>query len=321
MASVEQVDVDVRDAGPAEALAFLTRLEADSGVPPVDEDEQRRLAGHAPVRDPGWGWTAHLVDLAGAPAAYAGIRMPAGQDRTDPSVDCAARVDLAIDRARPEAHQALAAALAHLRSHAGPPTTAVEAWLRGATAEDLATAAQAGFREQGRLHVLGADAAALARHAPASIEAVALPDGVRLRPFAPGDAAGDDDAVVRLLMRAYPERARAYADGFAPLRSAGWFRAEDLLLLEATVPDGGLLALHWMKRRGEGVGEVYNLAVDPDAQGRGFGPLLLDAGLAHLVAVGSREVVLWVDAANPRALELYRSRGFTPRWDDVSLAG
>jgi mycothiol synthase len=126
---------------------------------------------------------------------------------------------------------------------------------------------------------------------------------------------------VRLLMRAYPELAGWYADGFAVLCAAPWFRAEDLLLLESTASDGALLGLHWMKRRSAGVGEVYNLAVDPDAQGRGYGPLLLDAGLAHLVAVGSREVVLWVDAANPRALELYRSRGFTPRWDDVSLAG
>jgi len=76
-----------------------------------------------------------------------------------------------------------------------------------------------------------------------------------------------------------------------------------------------------MKRRGDGVGEVYNLAVDPAAQGRGLGPLLLDAGLAHLFATGMRDVVLWVDATNTRALALYRSRGFTHRWDDVSLVG
>jgi mycothiol synthase len=125
---------------------------------------------------------------------------------------------------------------------------------------------------------------------------------------------------VTLLSRAYPELGGWYEHGFARLRDGDWFRAEDLLLLEDAA-DGRLLGLHWMKRRGDGVGEVYNLAVDPDAQGRGYGPLLLDIGLAHLAAVGSREVVLWVHATNTRAFGLYRSRGFEPRWEDVSLVG
>jgi mycothiol synthase len=76
-----------------------------------------------------------------------------------------------------------------------------------------------------------------------------------------------------------------------------------------------------MKRRGDGVGEVYNLALAPEAQGRGLGGLLLDVGLAHLTEIGIHEVILWVDAENPPALALYRARGFTPRWDDVSLTG
>jgi len=352
VASVDLPDVDVRDADPREALAFLTRLEAAAGIPPVDEDEQRRLAGHPPVRDAGWGWTAHLVELDGVTVAYAGIRMlrPAASGSAasgsaasgSAASRSAARVDLAIDRAQPEASRALAAALVHLRSHAGPPETAVEAWLRGATPEDLATAADAGFRVRSRLHVLGASADELARRVPlrggdATLAAgAALPAGLRLRTFAadaPESEAADADAVVRLLQRAYPDMADWYADGFAVLRASDWFRAEDLLLLEGPEETGvsggdgvaggggGLRALHWMKRRGDGVGEVYNLAVDPAAQGQGFGPLLLDEGLARLVAAGIREVILWVDADNPTALALYRSRGFTLRWDDVSLAG
>ena len=316
--------VEVRDADPAAARAFLTGLERGSGIPPVDEDEQRRLAGHPPVRDPDWDWDAHLVLAGGDPVAYAGIRRPPVR-----ASGCAARVDLAVDRDVDLARPALAAALDHLRSHARPhdappdPTGTVEAWLRGATVEDLAAAAEAGFHVQRRLHVLGVTADAHRTAAPvASVGPVA--DGLTLRPFDPSDPA-DADAVVTLLTRAYPERVGGSADGFAVLQAAEWFRADDLLLLtsDAQGSDGEdrLRALHWMKRRGDGVGEVYNLAVDPSAQGRGFGPLLLDAGLAHLFATGSDEVVLWVDAENARALDLYRSRGFTPRWDDVSLVG
>jgi mycothiol synthase len=310
---VEPPAVRIRDADPEEALAFLAGLEAASAVPPVDEDEQRRLAGLPPIRDAGWSWAGHLVELGSEVVAYAGIRMPPG----GASADCAARVDLAVDRDRHGGEHALAAALRHLREHAGAGDHAVEAWLRGATEVDLAAAGRAGFRERSRLHVLGASGEALTSVGP---ECVTPPEGTRLRAFDP-DAAADDAAVVRLLTRAYPELDGWFTDGFAVLRATAWFRAEDLLLLESTAEDGGLLALHWMKRRSDAVGEVYNLAVDPDAQGRGFGPFLLDAGLAHLRAIGSREVVLWVDAANARALELYRSRGFTARWDDVSLAG
>ena len=176
--------------------------------------------------------------------------------------------------------------------------------------------------ETRRLHVLGVTADAIAAHVP---QAPSISAGLRLRAFdagAPGDA--DAAAVVRLLTRAYASSSRAPAGGFAErfpvLCAADWFRAEDLLLLEDAA-SGALQALHWMKQRGGGTGEVYNLAVDPSAQARGYGALLLDAGLRHLVAAGSHEVLLWVDAANAPAIALYRSRGFTGRWDDVSLAG
>ena len=49
------------------------------------------------------------------------------------------------------------------------------------------------------------------------------------------------------------------------------------------------------------------------------GNLTTSAGLAHLAAAGCREVILWVLAENTAALELYRSRGFVQRWDDVAL--
>ena len=309
--------VRVRAADPTEVRAFLARLEVEDGVPPVDEDEQRRLAGESPVRDQGWWWGGHLVSVDDVTVAYAGTRL-APDVHVGGIADCAARVDLAFDRRHPAAQQALHAALDDAREHAARAgATAVcderpvEAWLRGATDADLATAADAGFRVQRRLHVLGAVLGA------AVGAAGTVPDGLRLRTFDP-DAAADDDAIVALLAAAYPERHVWHGSDFAALRRSDWFRADDLLMLES---DGGLLGIHWMKRRGDGVGEVYNLALAPEAQGRGLGGLLLDVGLAHLTEIGIHEVILWVDAENPPALALYRARGFTPRWDDVSLTG
>ena len=317
--------VRVRAADPTEVRAFLARLEVEDGVPPVDEDEQRRLAGEPPVRDQDWWWGGHLVTLDDVPVAYAGTRL-APDVHVDGIAECAARVDLAFDRRHPAAQQALHAALEDAREHAARAGSTdvcderpVEAWLRGATDADLATAADAGFRVQRRLHVLGAtlDATLDATLGAALGEEDTVPDGLRLRTFDP-DAAADDDAVVALLAAAYPERHVWHGSDFAALRASDWFRADDLLMLES---GDGLLGIHWMKRRGDGVGEVYNLALAPAAQGRGLGGLLLDAGLAHLTDAGIYEVILWVDAENPPALALYRTRGFTPRWDDVLLTG
>lgn len=329
---VQVAIVRVLAADPTEVRAFLARLEVEDDVPPVDEDEQRRLAGEPPVRDQDWWWGRHLVTIDDVPVAYAGTRL-APDVHVGGTADCAARVDLAFDRRHPAAQQALRAALDDAREHAVRAGSTdvcderpVEAWLRGATDADLATAADAGFRVQRRLHVLGTALGATANAIAATTgsssgramsAAGTVPDGLRLRTFDP-DAAADADAVVALLAAAYPERHFWHGSDFAALRASDWFRADDLLMLES---EDGLLGIHWMKRRGDGVGEVYNLALAPEAQGRGLGGLLLDAGFSHLTDAGIHEVILWVDAENPPALALYRTRGFTPRWDDVSFTG
>ena len=335
--------VEVRGAGLAEARAFLASLEAASGVPPVDEDEQRRLADVEPIRDRDWSWGGHLALVDDVPVAYAGTRLPSAPP-SDPTA-CVARVDLALDRSYVDASDALVAALDDARDHAqrrvaasdeggtpvpdGPQTPGqgpVQAWLRGATEDDLAAAGRAGFTLSKRLHVMAVPLDPSRAGSPgAAPSGVALPEGLRIRSF---DAASseDADAVVALLAAAYPGSEGGWdAAGFAVRRATDWFRAEDLLLLEGDEDEAAaaphLLGVHWTKRRGEGVGEVHNLALGPAARGRGLGGLLLDAGLAHLAEAGCHEVILWVDAENTPALRLYRSRGFVPRWDDVALIG
>jgi mycothiol synthase len=311
--------VRVRAAEPEETLAFLAGLERSTGVPPVDEDEQRRLAGEPPIRDRDWSWGGHLAVIDDVPVAYAGTRLP--------PLGAAARVDLALDRAHTSASLALRAALEDARDHAARrgavPVGDVQAWLRGATEADLAAATDVGFTLVRRLHVMGLTLPTGRSSTPASETSAVLPDGLHVRPFDP-DRPSDADAVVALFSAAYPGSEGGWdAAGFAVRRATTWFRPEDLLLLEEAAPGGParLLGVHWTKRRTRELGEVHNLALHPDAQGRGLGGPLLDAGVGHLQRVGSREVILWVDATNAPALALYRSRGFTVRWDDIALCG
>jgi [ribosomal protein S18]-alanine N-acetyltransferase len=59
-----------------------------------------------------------------------------------------------------------------------------------------------------------------------------------------------------------------------------------------------------------GEGEVGNVAVHPDARGRGIGARLLDAALAEAGRRGVETVFLEVRESNDAARRLYGSRGF-----------
>jgi ribosomal protein S18 acetylase RimI-like enzyme len=61
-----------------------------------------------------------------------------------------------------------------------------------------------------------------------------------------------------------------------------------------------------------GLGEVWAIYVDPDAQGRGVGRALMDAAIRDLEARGLGEAVLWVFEANAPARAFYERLGWTP---------
>jgi mycothiol synthase len=86
-----------------------------------------------------------------------------------------------------------------------------------------------------------------------------------------------------------------------------------------------VLGFHWTKQHdalGEaGLGEVYVLGVDPDAQGRGLAKSLLLTGLAHLRDAGDEVVELYVEADQPGPVGLYRAYGFVDASRDVMYAG
>lgn len=281
------------------AAALLDDIEQYRGVPAVDETERDRLrAQPSPA-----GWEPRLAVRDDTPVGYVGVR---GEQ------DGSTVAELAV-----VAGEQGVAALAALLDDVGAQGH-VRVWLRGAEPVHLDVASRSGWVPDMRLQVLGLVAAIDRSDAgPSALRTAspsAPPDGVRVRTFTDPDA----DAVECLLAAAHPDSTDGWGEGgFARRRAADWFRAEDLLLLDE---GDELLGVHWMKRRGPRLGEVHNLAVHPDAQGRGFGGLLLDAGLAHLAAIGCSEVLLWVAADNRPARRLYASRGFVPRWDDVALA-
>lgn len=136
---------------------------------------------------------------------------------------------------------------------------------------------------------------------------VELPEGVHLRAFVPGR---DEDALLAVNARAFahhPEQGGWSARDVAAREAEDWFDPAGVLLAER---DGRLLGFHWTKLHPGRVGEVYVLAVDPDAQGLHLGRALLDAGLDHLAARGALAVILYVDADNTVAVNLYEKSGF-----------
>lgn len=84
-------------------------------------------------------------------------------------------------------------------------------------------------------------------------------------------------------------------------------------------PDGVFLAwergrpvgLCWTKLHPEGLGELYSVAVRPDAAGRGLGRALALTGLAYLgEGRSARTGMVYAEEANPAAMALYRRLGF-----------
>lgn len=99
---------------------------------------------------------------------------------------------------------------------------------------------------------------------------------------------------------------------------APWFDPSLLLLAvdERTGADAGFV---WMKCAPGRPVELYVVAVHPGAELRGLGRYLVSEGFATAAERGAGDVgMLHVDAANDRAVGLYRSLGFSPvRRQDV----
>ena len=150
-----------------------------------------------------------------------------------------------------------------------------------------------------------------------------VPAGVVIDGFHPDDLS----ALVEVnaeAFRDHPEQGELTAADFEQRMSQPWFDPDGLLLAHDD-DSGRLLGFHWTKIEprvgdGEPVGEVYALGVLPEAAGRGIGRSLLAAGIRHLQDRGVSEVILYVEAANARVVEMYRSANFVTVSTDASYS-
>lgn len=151
-----------------------------------------------------------------------------------------------------------------------------------------------------------------------------LPDGVRLRALgepprpagaiAPTRQAGADaDAWLALNATAFahhPEQGRMTLADLHARWEEPWFDPRDLLLAEQ---GGAVVGSLWLKvEPGSDEGEIYVLAVAPEAQGRGLGRALTAVALDHMASRGLRRAVLFTEADNHAAVRTYTAAGFTP---------
>ncbi len=177
---------------------------------------------------------------------------------------------------------------------------AVAAWSHGDHPAAARLAAAYGLERVRELWVMR-------RPTAAPVDEVPVPQGVTVRGYRPDDA----DEVVRVNAAAFahhPEQGAMDRGQLDERMSEDWFDSAGLLVAD----DGaGLLGFHWTKKHSARLGEVYVVAIDPAAQGRGLGRVLTAAGLVHLASDGVEEVLLYVESDNAAALSLYGGLGFT----------
>ncbi|MFD4182245.1 mycothiol synthase [Rhodococcus sp. NPDC058514] len=153
---------------------------------------------------------------------------------------------------------------------------------------------------------------------------VAVPDGVILRTYA---GPQDDAELLRVNAAAFdwhPEQGSWTEREIAERRAEPWFDPAGLFVA-ADAETGAFLGFHWTKvhqatSESAELGEVYVVAIDPGAQGRGLGRLLTVAGLRYLRERGLGTVLLYTEADNVAALHTYERLGFERFHVDVAYA-
>lgn len=131
--------------------------------------------------------------------------------------------------------------------------------------------------------------------------------GMPIRSYRP-----EDEAALLYVTNAafgdHPEAGNWTARDLHEVQGYPWFDVEGI----RTVWQGQRLAgFCWTKVHDGGLGEIYLIAIDPQFQGIGLGRRIALEGLRYLYEQrGTRQGMLYVDAANHSALALYKSLGF-----------
>lgn len=193
-------------------------------------------------------------------------------------------------------------ALAETRARGG---TSLRTWIYNATwPESLAAL---GFRPERELRQL---------RVRLPLDAPVYPTGIRRKTFRPGQ---DDEAwlaVNNAAFSGHPENGSWTRRILADRQDQPWWDPEGVVM---AWEDGNLVGFCWTKDHGDGIGEIYVIAVHPDHRRHGMGRSLTLDGLDVLAGKGCVSGMLYVDAANAIASRLYESLGFTLHHIDQSM--
>ena len=166
-----------------------------------------------------------------------------------------------------------------------------------------------------------------------------IPSGIQIREF---DESKDIDAWLDINKRAFahlPDQSSWTETDLRRRLAESWFCPEGFFIAER-ISDSQVVGFHWTKAHGDPpsghhhphddrprgeashnhdpIGEVYVLAVDPEAHSRGLGRALTLVGLNFLRSLGLGQAMLYVDSDNTRAIKLYTGLGFV-HWDSDVL--
>jgi mycothiol synthase len=296
---VPEVDV-LHSVGPAE-IADVSRLlaavERHDGEPPLSDLHRVDLQ-----RGGGAGFTAVVArDGAGPPIAYAQVSASNESWNVD--------LVLAPDRRSELAELGPLLLTPAFQAVAAGGGGAVHWWARHATDDHARLATMMGLEAGRVLHQMR-------RPLPTGM-AVDLPT----RPFVVGQ---DEAAWVVVNNRAFaghPEQGGWTVPTLRAREKEPWFDPAGFLLHER---DGRLAGFCWTKihtDRDPVLGEIYVVGADPDFHGHGLGTKLTLAGLEHMAGRGVRVGMLYVDADNPAAMQMYERIGFTVHHSDRAFVG
>jgi mycothiol synthase len=287
-----------------EAVALSDRAGRPLDHTPFADDTWRALVAPRPATDPA---SASAPSESGGRFTAAWAERPTGEwsgyvQLIRPPAEPAWTAEVMIDGSGPDAPSLadlgaplLRRGLDGVAALGGGP---VHLWAASATPSHAELAARLGLAPYRALHEMR-------RPLPVD-EAYELP----LRPFVPGR---DEEAVVevnRLAFAHHPAQGEMTRAMLEAREAQPWFDPAGFLLCEL---EGQLAGFCWTRLfadREPVLGEIHVICVHPDFGGRGLGRGLVLAGLDHLTRQGATVGMLFVEADNEAALDLYHRLKF-----------